>query len=95
MKFTVEDVERLIPGFNVFENDEGTGIKIEGVSLLPSQAMSNIPTIIRAALALKLSPDQFVDRSKYNPARYGSTWTGQYADEEIDFDLTFLYESPS
>jgi hypothetical protein len=95
MRFTAEDVERMIPGFNVFENDEGTGITIEGDAPLDDGALGHVPKIIRAALSLKLEPEQFVDNSTYSPARYGSTWTGKYCDEEIRFDVTFLYAPPS
>lgn len=95
--FTLEQVQELLPGFDVREEFKGIRIKFEkDLSDYPkNQIMNPMVAIIKAALALKLAPEQIEDESEYtDDRRMGSSWTGVYGSEWIRYDTLFLYRVP-
>jgi hypothetical protein len=95
MKFTTDQVRALLPGFEVEEVADGIRAYQSRDVDSYSNLVNPIPMVLRAALSLRLEPDQFRDESEYvKDLRMGSSWTGEYGDHYIRFDVTFLFDPP-
>ena len=95
MSWTVKKVRELVgPTFEVTEEEDGIRIRRE-FDAQTDEILSPIPILMRAALALKLDPEQFEDESTYKDNRQmGSSWTGEYGSLDIVVNVKFLFEVP-
>jgi len=95
MSWNEKKVQKLVG--NAYEViDEGDGVRIKRYfDAQTDEVLSPIPVIVKAALALQLDPEQFIDESQYaDNRRMGSSWTGEYGSIDITINVKFLYEVP-